>query len=80
MNRAARREWRRRASGLLAPEEYPSETVAAPKRPAPAPISHSEAREAFTRALMDEGMSREKAEAAALGASVRACRREGFKL
>jgi len=77
VNRAQRRQWRRGRGGLVVPD---SQSVQVPRPPAPERLSHAEAREAFTRALVEAGMSREVAEEAALSASIRAVRREGYKL
>ena len=89
MNHSQRQEWlKRQGSGLYTPaasfDPRPSDgcdVTTRVQRPArQAPLSHSDTRNAFTKALVEAGLPRERAEKFALDASVRACRKEGLKL
>jgi len=89
VNPTQRQAWlKRQKSGLYAPaaafDPRPSDgcdVTTHVKRPVQqAPLSHSDTRHAFTKVLVEGGMPREKAEKFALDASVRSCRKAGYKL
>jgi len=90
MNRKTRRamsKWKEGASGLIVPDapaphpydQTETHAVEVKKNDGP-PMSHSETREAFVQRLVGAGLPREYAEKQALNASIRAVRKEGYKL